>query len=526
MDKHKNKKTPSSKKSTAGTDIPEPETSLAAETSQPSGKSLLEKATGMVADVSTMVTTLGGKVVGQTIAAVEDASSSVLAAGGEVVEQTVSKAKQLVNTNHEQWFGDDVERIKEECGLLNDWSQTRFPSHVTQAALCAAAGISVLANASPITRITRNLMDSDRGIIQVLLRQFVNPEEIKAIDRWMGTIPGQEFAGGMFHRLAHGHDINALIALIQGNNLDGVVGWFNHVYLRDFWTPHGVPFLPFGSETVFDWLVSLGVKKTTAMGILSVNAAQVAGALLAFKASKMAIEYVREQLRKRKAQQLWDRAQTLEAVGDDESADLCYDQAVGYAPNAPEALIWVSIRAFEQARKVEDSALWRRRNQRCYQLADALRLKLAAEDKLVPFSGATLISLRGLAVTLMALSWHGSVGDKEDAFEGQRGMLSGGVNDLLEAAEKLRSGIQAPRLEKTLMGARPFSAVMNEALALRLLIASPRLLPTPHTPITIHKRITETLKDLISRNDNQSAYAERILGDFTRKYPLSNLALI
>jgi tetratricopeptide (TPR) repeat protein len=498
-----------------------------AEPPQPLYKSLFKKGIDAVVDASTSAAETGGKIAGQTLSiaseATVDVSALVAETGSKLIERTVANAKYFSSTNHAQWFGDDAEQVGRECGLLNDWSQTRFPSQVTSAAFCAAAGLGILTSATEITRVTRALMDNDRGVLQTLLRSFFNPEAAQTISRWMDTVLTQGFSGGMFHRLAHGHDLGGLLELVRQHNLTGALEWFNHVALRDFWTPHGVPYLPFGSQSIFDWLVSLGVRKTTAMSLLSLNAAQAGAALLAYKASRSAVEYVRAQLRKRKAQRLWDRAQSLEETNDYESADLCYDEALSYAPDSLDALIWVSIRALERAREAENAALWRRHNDRCYQLADAVRLRLSAADQVIPFSGGTRISLRGLAATLMAVSWSGGRGDQEDAIEGLRGILSGAVSDLLVMAEKLRAGDQVPGLEKTFLRARPFSAVLNESLALQLLTASPQPLPTPHTPITVHKRVTDTLKAVISQNDSQSAYAGELLEGFMRKYPLAGL---
>lgn len=290
-----------------------------------------------VIDISTSVMRRGGDAVSNAVSNTKglvettlpivtnvaaDISNYARTVGGEVMESAISSAKEFPNLNHEQWFGDDLDRIKGECDFLNDWNKTRFPTQVGQAALCAAIGAGILDNSTAITQFTRDLMDNDHGPIQVLFRRLFRPEAAEEISRWMDTVPGLDYAGGMFHRLKHGHDINALIQLVREHHITGAIEWFNHIALRDFWTPHGVPFLPSGSGTVFDWLVSLNVPKTTAIKLLSLNMAHVAGAILLYRSGQTTIKYIKEQLRERQARRLWDRAKELEVMGDYESADL------------------------------------------------------------------------------------------------------------------------------------------------------------------------------------------------------------
>ena len=125
-------------------------------------------------------------------------------------------------------------------------------------------------------------MDHDQAAVQQWLRRVFNPDQAREISVWMDAAPGAEYAGGWAHRLIHGHDFAAMTEVMQEYGLVGAAEWANHVWLRGFWTPHGVPYLPAGSGTVYEWLMDAGLSSSTAMGLLTINAAEAASGLLLY----------------------------------------------------------------------------------------------------------------------------------------------------------------------------------------------------------------------------------------------------
>ena len=83
----------------------------------------------------------------------------------------------------------------------------------------------------------------------------------------------------------------------------------------------------------------------------------------------------------------------------------------------------------------------------------------------------------------------------------------------------------ANKFRKNKWNFRPFSAIANEALALNLLTANPFRLPTVHTPLTVHRRIKDTLYEISKIKGDEGDYAKELLNGFNSKYPLSDNAI-
>jgi hypothetical protein len=182
---------------------------------------------------------------------------------------------------------DDPERFAEACSPLNAAAtDLEVPAHVATGLVLGAASSGVLTNATDLMRWTRAL-DSDSAALQRFLSSVFPRATASEVSAFMDRVPGARMAGGMFHRLRHGHDLEGLIAVTQRYGWREGATWANHLFLRDFWTPHGIPWLPAGSGRVLDLLTSWGVRRSVAASLLSVNAASLGGLALAFAAGSI-----------------------------------------------------------------------------------------------------------------------------------------------------------------------------------------------------------------------------------------------
>ena len=295
--------------------------------------------------------------------------------------------------------------------------------------------------------------------------------------------------------------------LAQNHNIAGVSEWLNHVVLRDFWTPSGVPYLPAGSSSMYNWLTSQGVGKMAASKILSINAWQVMGLIMVYRSSKKMYKLIREQIDNRKARQLFDRGQELEIAEDFIAANECYDRVLGYSMESPDINLWFAMKFFHMGQQETQNELTNQHFLRCYNTANGTRLKLT-EDRTIPYQGGIEISLRGMLTTIMASSWMSISQDgNSDAI---KGAIASGVDDLIKMANKLKDSFLD----------RPFSAMANEVLALKLLMSAPFDIPTSQTPLTIRSSIFNTLNELAMEGGNRGAYAKTLIEGIERQYPL------
>ena len=108
----------------------------------------------------------------------------------------------------------------------------------------------------------------------------------------------------------------------------------------------------------------------------------------------------------------------------------------------------------------------------------------------------------------MASSWMSISQDgNSDAI---KGAIASGVDDLIKMANKLKDNFLD----------RPFSAMANEVLALKLLMSAPFDIPTSQTPLTIRSSIFNTLNELAMEGGNRGAYAKTLIEGIERQYPL------
>lgn len=414
-------------------------------------------------------------------------------------------------------YVDDVSVLRSECSLLNEWCMLDATGTlvrtvpVLQATALACAGAGVLRYGRDIAVLSRAFMDTDRNGFAALLSLAFGAADVKRINTWMDTVPGSGMAGGWNHRIKHGHDIAALVTVFKEHDAKGAAAWLTHVALRDFWTPHGIPYLPVGSATVFDWLTSAGVPRDVAASMLSVNVWQIMGAIMAYHSARNMVQYVRDELDEREAKRLFDRAEKLYVCGDYQAANECYEEMLALVPkHKPVVELWTALRFYDMAMNTAaDQALWRQHMLRTYNAASSVVRKLSRKDETVVYGGAEL-SMRGLAVVTMAAAWAGVLGEK-DTYTFQ-GVLSSGIDDLVAVANGLRG--------RRLLPSRPFSAVANDVLALHLMYSSPFALSTSISPDVLHKRVVTTLETCGAAETEQAGYATNLLNGFRLRYPL------
>ena len=485
-----------------------PKVSKLLDTVAAESKKAWEKTSDIIADVTKSTAEESKKIWHKASGIISETATSATKGSKNVLDQTTDSLKEAVKKG-KGIFQDDVERIKIECALLNQWTLPTVPQPIVHSAILAAAGVGVLFNEDNLIQLT-NIMDSKNTIFERILELFFDKANLEQASKWIDTIPGVNYVGGgVTHRIMHGHDINALADLFQSHDLAGVFEWFNHIALQDFWTTAGIPYLPFGSSSVFEWLTSLGYGAEAAADLLSVNSAEVVALLMLYRGSKHFIKFIQDQIREKKARELWNRALELNQMEDFSAANKCFDQVLSYVPDKPEIAIWTSMNYLHCAQQNDMKENRISNLFRAYQLADRIHINLV-KDKSIPYYGGIRLSLRGLATTIMATSGIGILG--KENITAIKGIIASGIDDLMKMSNSLRQHLNL----------RPFSAIANEALALNLLTASPFALSTVHTPLTIHNRISESLQTLSMGKDIEGEYAQKLLEGFNKKYPLKS----
>ena len=422
--------------------------------------------------------------------------------------ESTSETLENVALQNKVKFKDDVTLIKQNCDVLNNLANTQLSPVLYQSLLYAGAGMGLFSTQTELARWSRNIMDVNTAQPQKVLEMIFGESSIKEISQWMDTAPGfNVIGGGVTHRVQHGHDIEALVQLANDHNIAGVAEWLNHVVLRDFWTPAGVPYLPIGSGSIYDWLTSIGVGKEMAASFLSLNAWQAMTIIMTYKSGKKMYKLVREQINNKKARQLLDRGQELENVGDLIAANECYDKVLSYTIDNQIVNLWFAMKFLHKGQQEKGSELVQQHFLRSFNIANGARLKLI-KDQSIPYEGGIEVSLRGVLTTTMATTWLGV--SQNGNVEAIKGAIASGVEDFIKMANKLRDSFLD----------RPFSAIANEVLALKLLMSAPFDIPTSQTPLTIRNSIFESLNNLTLEKGNAGDYAKELLEGLERQYPI------
>lgn len=419
--------------------------------------------------------------------------------------------------------GDDITRLQTSDNPLLTLDQRSVPPHIRSAALYLATASGLFANADEVTRFTRDVMDRDDAAVQQWLRRVFDPEEAREISMWMDTAPGAEHAGGWAHRLDHGHDLSALATLGEEHGVTGAVEWTNHVWLRDFWTPHGVPYLPAGSGSAYEWLIEAGVSPATAMSLLTVNAAEMATGILAFSGGRRLYKGLKSYTTGRDYRRRVDRIRQLAHEGSHNEAVRLVDNTETFAvgQEVPRLRLDLAVLCLDQSFKVTDEQLASAWGSRAFQIAFDLCRSLPHLPDDVPYHGGTRVSFHGFAATIAASAYSFHVQTNQSDWQQVVERLQFGVNRFLELSAKQSKTSSLQLKGKDMWGYAPYSAMTNQLMALELVTACGGALTTTHDPIAIRREMENTLMTLKADKTHRPV-AVKIDDELQRSYPLKN----
>ena len=452
---------------------------------------------------------------------------------GESVEKNVRQIVDKTNDGLDRWQsdrtsvmgGDSLSGFMQSDNPLIKLESRRLPKHVSMHLIQVFTAAGVFANADQITRFTRELMDNDTNAFQQALRQVFSPEEARQISLWMDTAPGADFAGGWAHRLHHGHDLSAMAELTGEYGLVGTFEWVNHVWLRDFWTPHGVPYLPVGSGTAYEWMVEQGVSPSTAMSLLSVNVAEAASGLLMLSAAKgfYNIHQVRTEIRKyerglSEAGQLFETGNEYEALNCIHALEL----SAGSDEHVSKLRLQAAIFCLNNSLH-PDTIMATGWGNQAYQIAYELCRDRDNYPETIPYHGNTEISFIGLAATVLAASWSSHVQLKHADYLTIRPNLELGIRKFRERAKKQIKPIIPSLNQSYIYGHRPLSALTNQLMALELSLAIGAVEDTETDPIQLREELMAMLEQVSAEEFfmHEQHLLESVRQNVERLYPLT-----
>lgn len=409
---------------------------------------------------------------------------------------------------------DDLRKVSAKTGPLHVRTSRKAGLNEKDvagiAAFAAAAGI--LANETEITRFTRSVMDSDNAPLQRLMEKILDPARASEIGAWMDQVPGSSVAGGWAHRLHHGHDVQSLGTLINEEGIGAAAHWMNHVLLRDFWTPHGVPWLAGGSGDAYEVLVALGVSPSTALDLLAINVAEAAGiTLFTLSMWRMGV-LIQTKSANRGYGQRFERVKAAIAV---QNTEVALENFRDMELQPSES---VSIRLRLQAAtlamdKASDAALSDEQRSEwamcAYSTAEAVCRK---QDEKVPFLGDTQTSSHGLAAIVLCNAAARLKNDRRVPRDNLASRAEVGIGALIRLAEEQTTyrRIQFGR------GFRPYSAVVNLELAFQIARSfefSGRMIPSKDSRAMRVRRRQTLQAALVRLGDRHQVFIRKLWKD-------------
>lgn len=462
------------------------------------------------------------------------ASENMEAAAKEAVSKATEAFNYLADTIESQhnsfneWVddrtsivgADSLERLKKSGNPLITLEKRQVPRNITSSLVYFAAASGVFSSSDEITRFTRAVMDDDSAVIQQMLRKVFDPEEAREISAWMDHAPGYSVAGGWAHRLHHGHDLDAMMTLYSEHGVTGVAEWMNHVWLRDFWTPHGVPYLPAGSGTIYDWLVGAGVKPATAMGLLSINAAEAASGILLISSGKKMVAGISRFFANRSYSKEIERIKELvddglhsQAIDAVDTLILDIDHEVSQHLKLDVALFCLGL---SLDNSVGNTQLW---GARAYRIADMLCQPNKENPESTEYLGDTEVSFAGLAGTVACTAFSSFITEEKGDLSWIVKKAQYSVREYLALAKKQIDGWSVSGVK--VAGYRPYSAMTNQLLALELSISLGSLtsLPASMDPRAIRKQLMDSFEKA-EMNDSKSVdFIQSIKSALERVYP-------
>lgn len=402
--------------------------------------------------------------------------------------------------------------------------QRQVPRQVTSGLIYFAAASGILANSTEITRFTRAIMDHDQGVVQEMFRKIFSPEEAREISAWMDRAPGYEVAGGWAHRLHHGHDLSAMMELHHEYGLVGVAEWANHVWLRDFWTPHGVPYLPTGSGSVYNWLVDYGVSPSNAMSMLSINAAEAATGLLFVSAGSRVWSGASKLMTNYRYSKELKHIKGLAGNNLHEEALKQLDRLQIYADDNASYHLKLDLALFCLGMSLKpENAFAPAWGHRAFRISEQLVTAATNMPDSTEYQGGTEVSFVGLAgtVAMTAFAPYAQTANADLGIITLKAKLA--VHEYLQTARKQRKGGWAMK-GRSLMGYRPYSAMTNQYLALELALSVGSLArPTDGIdPLVIRDELLDTLRETRKLEQESADFLDRMEAAIGRIYPLSS----
>lgn len=420
-------------------------------------------------------------------------------------------------------MGDDLRLFRSSDNPLVRLSDHKLPDHVLSAFVFLGAAAGVYSNRQEMMRFTREIMDHDDGALQKVVRAVFESDNAREISMWMDQVPGTDFYGGMGHRLYHGHDVSALLDLMRSYpNHEAFIEWFNHVWLRDFWTPQGVPYLPAGTGTAHEWLMAQGMSFTDAMSLLTINAAEAASGLLILGSSIRA----KNAFSKYRAKRSFDK-EILQIITHTEKEQhhqalkylralklkSCYQEHFQGRLQLATLCLTQSHQSQRQQSDHKISIEWA--NQ-AFDIAKSMYQGEGDPQRLTAYHGGTVVSEVGLAGVILTSTFA-------DHLRVSR-------TDAVELAEHLDISVDtfiacsANQIEPNIQQAtyRPYSALTNQLLALQISSAAYNTgLPIKSSPLAIRELMEKSLRRLVQDKEPHSTYAFELKENLMEQYPLN-----
>lgn len=330
-------------------------------------------------------------------------------------------------------------------------------------ALLALSSAGVLSLEEEIIHHTDRLFHS--GLPTPELSERIFRRDLTELHRWIDTVPGSEVpGGGITHRLEHGHDLEAAVAIYEEHGLVGLLAWIQHVG-QDVFSITGIP-MPVGGQEAARLLVDGGYTSPGKAALLvSFNVAELAASFLAGAFALRLALLLGEMKTRRAVRKRCDAALEARERGDLDAVIANYAEARSLRddPALSLALGWAYR---ETGRPSAESFLEFRR----------AALDLGAEDRMLHLDGVAL-SLRGLAY-LLALVEAPQVLQRDDLAAAWREemdrMVKGAVSSFEVAAisQSERPGVSIGDRDVE-WRSRPLSAAANYYLAARAVAAVP-----------------------------------------------------
>ena len=439
-------------------------------------------------------------------------------------KEHVDKLQENLNKKTAILGSDDITQLRKSTNPIVTLEERSTPYHVKGAMINFLAATGVLTNATEITRLTRSVMDNDNGPLQTFIRQHFDPVQAREISSWMDKVPDSTIAGGWAHRLKHGHDLEAMMSLYKEYGLVGAAEWFNHVWLRDFWTPHGVPYLPSGSGEVYQWLRQQGVSGSTAMSLVSINAAEALSGILFIRAGfKISANISDIKLRRAYEADLESLRKQIGA-GNDVAAYEHLERMLAYMDENKlfDQRLDLAHYCLDMSHRPEtqNPTIW---GEQAYHIASNLCKARESDNGMkVNYLGATKVSFVGLAASIAATAFASHVKQANTSPEMIKSKIKLGIHAYLKTADDLKKGVCV--YGRQIYGYRPYSALTNYKLAMDLALALTQIervgQQSLHTPSFIRKQMMDLIDELMLDKDAEKSLLVKIKKGLEKVYPV------